>query len=97
MGLGIFAVPFLQARHRGNIEGNYEPPLSGLVSRKFPAGSIPRWHAIFFFDLYTVFNQSAAISISEILLPFVVIRRIAGKFWKIGAFGQSKSENEKAS
>jgi hypothetical protein len=50
MGLGIVAVPFLQARHRGNIEGNYEPPLSGLVYRKFPAGSVLRWRAIFFFD-----------------------------------------------
>jgi hypothetical protein len=24
-GLGIVAVPFLQARHRGNIEGNFQP------------------------------------------------------------------------
>ncbi|HKQ92382.1 MAG TPA: hypothetical protein VJZ77_17115 [Blastocatellia bacterium] len=51
MGLGIIGVPFLQARHRGNIEGNYELAMSCLVYRKFPAGSIPRWRAIFFLRL----------------------------------------------
>jgi hypothetical protein len=74
---GIVAVPFLQARYRGNIEGNYEPAMSGLVYRIFPAGSMPRWRAIFFFDLYTAFNQSEAISISVILPPYVATGKIA--------------------
>jgi hypothetical protein len=51
MGLGIIAVPFLQARHRGIIEGNHRPAKLGSVYPKFPAGSTPRWRAHFFFDV----------------------------------------------
>jgi nucleotide-binding universal stress UspA family protein len=43
------AVQFLQARHRRNIEGNNKPARSGLVIRKFPAGSIPRWRAYYLY------------------------------------------------